>query len=191
MQCDRCNLFTAAFNDIETNLLNAHCTTGQREEMEYIITSCKSSIIEAWKAHLLRDANQDFTRQEIIESLDENSVLLVSDWAMKYVPTKFRESQRDWFGKRGISWHLSVAIRKCACGELQMLTFVHIFQSCGQESPAVLANFDDVFKCLKNVKPDVRNVYLKQDNAGCYHSATTTAVNSTGSIKTPYYSQTH
>ncbi len=172
MQCDRCNLFTAAFNDIETNLLNAHCTTEQREEMEYIITSCKSSI-EAWKAHLLRDANQDFARQEIIESLDENSVLLVSDWAMKYVPTKFRESQRDWFGKRGISWHLSVAIRKCAGGELQMLTFVHIFQSCSQESPAVLANFDDVFKCLKNVKPDVRNVYLKQDNAGCYHSATT------------------
>ena len=56
---------------------------------------------------------------------------------------------------------------------MQMLTFVHIFLNCSQESPAVLANFDDVFKCLKNVKPDVRNVYLKQDNAGCYHSATT------------------
>ena len=57
--------------------------------------------------------------------------------------------------------------------EMQMLTFVHMFENCSQESPAVLANFDDVFKCLKNVKPDVRNVYLKQDNAGCYHSATT------------------
>ena len=176
MQCDRCNLFTAAVSDIQKNLMNANCTTKQREEIEYIITSCKSNI-EAWKAHLLRDANQDLARQEILESLDENSILLVSDWAMKYVPKKFRESQRDWFGKRGISWHLSVAIRKCAGGEMQMLTFVHIFENCSQESPAVLANFDEVFKCLKNVKPDVRpvlrNVYLKQDNAGCYHSATT------------------
>ena len=113
MQCDRCNLFTAAVSDIQKNLMNANCTTEQREEMEYIITSCKSNI-EAWKAHLLRDANQDLARQEILESLDENSILLVSDWAMKYVPKKFRETQRDWFGKRGISWHLSVAIRKCA-----------------------------------------------------------------------------
>ena len=111
-------------NDKQANLLNAHCTTEQKEEMGYIITSCKTSI-EAWK---LRDVNQDIARQEVLESLDENSVLLVSDWAMKYIPRKFRESQRDLFGKRGISWLLSVAIRKCSNGEMQMLTFVHIFQ---------------------------------------------------------------
>lgn len=172
VQCDRCNLFTAAIDDIEANLLNADCSVEQKEEMEYIIANCKNSI-EAWKAHLLRNVNQDSARQEILESLDEESVLLVLDWAMKFVPTKFRESQRDWFGKRGISWHITVAIRKCATGEVQMLTFVHIFQSCSQESPAVLAIFDDVLKSLKTVKPDVKNVYLKQDNAGCYHSAAT------------------
>ena len=172
MQCDRCNMFTTVINDIQANLLNVHCTAEQKEEMEYIITSCKISI-EAWKAHLLRDVNQDIARQEVLESLGENSVLLVSDWAMKYIPRKFRESQRDWFGKRGISWHLSVAIRKCSNGEMQMLTFVHIFQSWSQESPAVLATLDDVLKCLTSVKEDVRTVYLKQDNAGCYHSAAT------------------
>ena len=127
MQCDRCNMFTTVINDIQANLLNAHCRTEQKEEMEYIITSCKTSI-QAWKAHLLRHVNQDIATLEVLERLDENSVPLVSDWAMIYIPRKFRESQRDWFGKKVISWHLPVAIRKCSNGEMQMLTFVHIFQ---------------------------------------------------------------
>ena len=25
---------------------------------------------------------------------------------MKYLPRKYRESQTDWFGKRGIPWHI-------------------------------------------------------------------------------------
>ena len=31
---------------------------------------------------------------------------------MKFILTSFRETQRDWFGKKGKSWHLSVAITK-------------------------------------------------------------------------------
>ena len=34
------------------------------------------------------------------------------DWAMKFLPTSFRETQRDWFGKKGKSWHVSVALTK-------------------------------------------------------------------------------
>lgn len=86
------------------------------------------------------------------------------------MPKKYRESQRDWFGKRGISWHITVAIRKCA-EDIQMLTIVHIFEKCTQDSLTVLAIFDDVLKQLKTVLPDLSSVYMKQDNAGCYHSA--------------------
>ena len=50
-----------------------------------------------------------------------------------------------------------------------MLTFVHIFQSCNQDSVTVLAIIDDVFKQLKTTMPDVNCVYFRQDNAGCYH----------------------
>ena len=60
--------------------------------------------------------------------LNETSVLLVQDWAMKYQPRsqglfpglgvdeilarKYLESQTDWFGKRRIPWHISVSFRK-------------------------------------------------------------------------------
>ena len=91
---------------------------------------------------------------------------------MKYLPRKYRESQSYWFGKRDISWHITTAMKKCE-GQPQMLTFVHIFQSCNQNSVTVLAIIDDVLKQLKTAMPDVNRVHFRQDNAGCYHSAST------------------
>ena len=31
---------------------------------------------------------------------------------MKFLPQRYRESQADWFAKRGISWHIIVIVRK-------------------------------------------------------------------------------
>ncbi|CAH3164539.1 unnamed protein product [Pocillopora meandrina] len=55
--------------------------------------------------------------------------------------------------------------------QLQMRTFVHIFQSCNQDSVTVLAIVDGVLKQLKATIPELRRVHFRQDNAGCYHSA--------------------
>ena len=101
--------------------------------------------IFAWKAHILRSINQDAARIGVLESLDESFVLVVEDWAMKFLPRKYRESQTNWFGKRGIPWHISVAFRKVT-NILQLLTFAHIFQSCNQDSCAVLAVMSDVIR---------------------------------------------
>lgn len=89
---------------------------------------------------------------------------------MKFLPITFRESQSDWFGKRGIPWHIIVAIRNNANNETEMLTFVHTFESCTQDSSALL---DDVFTQLKGIMPEINSVYLRQDNGGCYHCAST------------------
>ena len=91
---------------------------------------------------------------------------------MKYLPRKYRESQTDWFGKRGIPWHLTVTTRREG-GELQMLTFAHIFKSCSQDSCAVLAVMADVIWQLKIAMPGLETVCYRQDNAGCYHCGTT------------------
>ena len=171
LRCDRCDLFSNVVSEIESALANVSISTDEKDEMKYVVSLTKRKI-EAWKAHLLRSMNQDEARLDVLKNLDAQSVLLVLDWAMKYLPRKYRESQSDWFGKRGISWHITTATRKSE-DELQMLTFVHIFQSCKQDSVTVLAIIDDVMNQLKTTMPDVNRVHFRQDNAGCYHSAST------------------
>ena len=68
--------------------------------------------ILSWKAHQIRVVHQDECRLQVIEKLSENTVLIVQDFAMKFLPAEYREAQSDFFGKRGISWHILVCTRK-------------------------------------------------------------------------------
>ena len=88
-----------------------------------------------WKAHRLLSVNQDEARVQALEELDETSVFIVQDWAMKYLPRNFRESQTDWFGKRGIPWHLAVATR--------------------------VAVMSDLIRQLKIIMPELKTVYYR------------------------------
>ena len=58
-----------------------------RWEFEHAVTD-----IEAWKAHLLRAFQQDQARQDALSQLDEKTVIIINDWAMKLLPMKFRET---------------------------------------------------------------------------------------------------
>ena len=169
--CDRCNLFPAAVHEMESVLDEGDIPLDEKEEMKFIVTQAKKNI-EAWKAHLLRSINQDQARLDILDKLDDTSVLVILDWAMKFIPRRYRESQADWFGKRGISWHISVAMRKIA-GKLQNVTLVHVFDKSNQDSLYVIAVIDDVICQLKRAMPELKSVNFRQDNAGCYHSSAT------------------
>ena len=163
-------MIPAVFEEVESTLKDILAIDNEeRNEMEYVITQSRKNIM-AWKAHLLRDINQDEARLNLLCDLNSASVLVVLDWAMKFLPRKYRESQSDWFEKRDISWHIAVAMTKREdC--LELLTFVHVFQSCTQDSPAVLAIIDDVVEQLKSERPEIKQISFRQDNAGCYHSA--------------------
>jgi len=177
--CEQCDILVNVIADIEDvaeNLDDAMGVTEDvleiKEELLFLIKKAKDDIM-AWKSHLLRSVNQDEARLDILHSLDDTSVLLVQDWAMKFLPRKYRESQSDWFGKRGIPWHVRVAIRKGINDELQMLTFVNVFQNCVQDSCTVVAVMSDVLEQLKKSMPELQQVFYWQDNAGCYHCGST------------------
>ena len=95
--------------EIASTLENAAISCDEKDELKYVVSQAEKCI-QTWKAHLLRSINQDQARLDALDMLDANSVLLVLDWAMKFLPRKYRESQANWFGKRGISWHIAVAI---------------------------------------------------------------------------------
>ena len=56
--------------------------------------------IQLWKSHQLRLLNQDAARTDCIDCLNDNSVLLIQDWAMKFLPQQYRESQGEWCAKK-------------------------------------------------------------------------------------------
>lgn len=99
--CDNCDDLTKTMDEIEA-AIEMLTTDEVKEELRFVMGKAKQDIV-AWKAHLLRSVNQEEARLDILNALDSTSVLLVQDWAMKFLPRKFRESQTDWFAKRGIS----------------------------------------------------------------------------------------
>jgi len=145
----------------------------ERDEMLYLYEEAQRAIQES-KSHQLWSVRQDQSRIDVLDLLSPETVLIVNDWAMKFLPQLYRESQQDWFGKRGISWHIAVVFRRIK-GELQSQAFVHIIQSCSQGSLAVVLMMQHVLNILKSQHPEIEitTAYFRQDNAGCYHSAST------------------
>ena len=92
---------------------------------------------------------------------------------MKFLPRKYRESQSDWFAKGGLPWHITVVIRWRPDQQLESMTFVHLFKACSQDSNTVLGVMADVHTKLKIGMPNLDSVFYRQDNAGCYHCAST------------------
>ena len=117
-----------------------------KDEVVFLVQKASEAIV-AWKGNQLRSINQDRARLEVLEFLDPTCVLIVQDFAMKFIPVHCREAQSHFFGKRGISWHVSVCLRKVG-GKLESQTFIHIFQSGLQDSTAVALIMDHVLRLL-------------------------------------------
>ena len=155
---------------IESYILSkAYLPQEELEDLLYIYKQSEEAIT-SWKAHHLRSVRQDQARIECLNLLDETSVLITQDWAMKFLPRRYRESQSDWFGKRGLSWHISVVAQKVD-GKLQSQAFMHIIENCLQNTSAVVRILKHTLRTLKTEHPEITSAFLHQDNAGCYHNS--------------------
>ncbi|CAB3980177.1 Hypothetical predicted protein [Paramuricea clavata] len=165
-RCEQCESLDLTLKNIEQAIEE------ERDETLYLFTSAVRAI-NLWKGHQLRSVQQDQARLDVINLLkDEKTVYIVNDWAMKFLPHQYRESQSDWFGKNGISWHISVVFRK-SNGQLESQSFIHIIESCSQDSAAIVLIMQHVLKTLETENPKLKRAFFRQDNAGCYHSAST------------------
>lgn len=147
------------------------------EELQHEITMATKAIKD-WKAHLLRTVHQDFARSDILQHLESNQGLLIMDWAMKFLPLQYRETQSDFFGKKGISWHISCLITKKSDPEptasilsdhLDLNTYIHILENGTQGWFSVAHIIRHLLLTLSVQFPNLKEIYMKTDNAGCYH----------------------
>ena len=105
--CDDCELLKSTLQEIECELRNnENFSKNIKEEVIHDFQEAKD-IIFKWKAHIFRSIQQEKAKCHTLNNLDDSSVLIIMDWAMKYQQMRYREKQSDWFGKRGMSWHIS------------------------------------------------------------------------------------
>lgn len=171
--CASCEQLKSVINDLQSFLGCVELSDEDHYDLLYTYEQAVKAII-AWKAHQLRSFQQDKARIDVLDCLDETTVLITQDWAMKFLPQKYRETQADWFAKRGISWHISIVARKVG-DVLQHPAYVHIVKNTGQDNTTIVQILQHTLRELRREHPDIASAYLRQDNAGCYHNATVLA----------------
>ena len=66
----------------------------KREELHHDLEAAIPKL-EMGKSHVIRSVHQDATKTVVVDALTETEALLIMDWAMKFLPTSYRETQRD------------------------------------------------------------------------------------------------
>ena len=148
-RCPMCDKLKNAIQEIES-LLTCVSDLEEYDNLHFFYIQASKAVM-SWKAHQLR------------------SLTITEDWAIKFLPRQYRESQTDWFAKRGLSWHISVVMTKVR-EVLQQQAFVHIVQNCNEDINAVVGVLNHILRTLRKEHPEINKAYLCQDNAGCYHS---------------------
>ena len=159
--CPRCEELVSAIQEyLEREDLGF--PTAKLDDLRHVADEAAQNIL-SWKAHQLRSKIQDMARVDALEQLDNSSVMITQDWAMKFLPQKYRKSQADWFAKRSISWHISVVARRLN-GKLQNQSFVHIVKNCYQDSSVVIRIMEHILRTLKTENPEISTACFRQDN---------------------------
>ena len=83
------------------------------------------------------------------------------------MPQKFWEPQQDYFGKKGMSQHVDVIYLK-QDNELKKYVYFTLLQKCEQNLAHTLSVTDHVCQQIETDYPNIKNVYKKSDNTGCY-----------------------
>ena len=171
--CNNCEFLKTVLREMEDQIRNeciAFYSKDHQEDILYDFVKAKQSILD-WKAHILRSCNQEQAKQDRLQNLTTSEAIVVMDWAMKFQQMKFREKQSEWFGKRGLSWHISSVIFKDENSKkVEVQSYAHLFDSCTQDWYAVASILEDLLVKFKSTHPSISQVYLRSDEAGCYHN---------------------
>jgi len=120
---------------------------------------------------LLRSINQEEAKEDALTQLDEETCLIIIEWAMKYLPQHYREQMSEFFGKSASSWYISAVITHLRPEEkYEVECFAHLFNTCNQHNFAVMSVIEHLLQVIKLEYPSIRKAFLRSDNAGCYRN---------------------
>ena len=105
MSCADSDCLKSVVEEVEVGIPEYKAQLG-KDQTDNIQHDAKGAAIKIfeWKVHILRAHNQNQAKQQIFNSIKEDEVFIVVDWAMKFTAMKFGEKQAEQFVKRGTNW---------------------------------------------------------------------------------------
>ena len=84
--CESCNSLNITTNNMRRKIEDHQDILFSEEKREDLLHDFGQALesIWKWKAHILRSVNQEKAKQQVLDNLDNSSVLIVADWAMKF-----------------------------------------------------------------------------------------------------------
>lgn len=99
--CVDCMNVICTLDEISQNIGKIADKDSQLETL-FDFDNASEHVIE-WSRHNLRAARQDMEKKRIIAQMKDDEAFGTFDWAQKVLPQEYREAQRQYFGKTGMS----------------------------------------------------------------------------------------
>ncbi len=173
LQCEKCSYINSLNNKLIAHLDSMKDSLGEIYDEHLLDIRVNVKNIQEWKAHILRTLNQNRCKDGILQNLKKNQVLFIIDYPMKYLPRKFREPQESYFGKPGLSWHVSVAILRDDDDNFSVNSYVTMLNRAPQDSYAVISILKHMLQHFHKENPRINEGFIRSDNAGYYHCVDT------------------
>lgn len=162
--CDQCDNIMETIDFIAMSI--SRYEGEQKEDLKYDFENAKLKIME-WMSHIIRGVQQNEAKVNAFAQLNEENGLWIRDWAQKVLPVKYRESQKEYFGKKGLSLHIDVFFYKSNDTLMKSVYFTVISRS-DQDVYSTLCVAEVVIKQFQVDYPNIKILRAKSDNAGCY-----------------------
>jgi hypothetical protein len=161
-KCRECEVIFSMLSEMEL------LATSKNEEILYDFSIHKNSVIE-YMCHNLRGKQQNKAKNDALLYVSEHSgsALWIRDWSQKVIPQKYREGQKEYFGKKGMSLHVDVFILNEG-GVIKKITYFTCFDYCEQNMVDTLCVAEHVISQFSIDFPNCKTLFAKSDNAGCY-----------------------
>ena len=142
------------------------------EDSLYEVVTGSEEFLE-WQRHILRGVQQELGKKALLDKIGPTTCYWLKDWGMKYIPLRYRESTKDWFGKRGISNHIDCVFLQDPedSTKIKKFTYYTIIDKVNQDGAAVLCTNQHVLQQIQQDFPHIKTINDRSDNAACYSSA--------------------
>ena len=169
--CPECIERFTLFDDLNASVYVSNLHTNQKKYYQDQFKQIQQKL-DLYVAHLVRGKYQRMQFMNEIDRLETGEAVVVCDYMMKLLLEKFREPQRDWFGKKGVSVHGSMFFFKSEESSDIQVEIHDVFSNgdCTQNwffsASALEASFGNFSKRHK----DITSIVMWSDNGPHYHN---------------------